>query len=135
MPDELRTRTATCSCRGVELVLAGEPRRVYACSCLECQRATGSAFAYRAIYADSAVLSMKGETKSWRRAGSSGQWLEQTFCTTCGSLVYMRAEGLKGALSVSAGCLEDPAYSAPQMLHWAQRKHRWLALPGVEGGQ
>jgi hypothetical protein len=135
MPDELRTRTATCSCRGVELVLAGEPRRVYACSCLECQRATGSAFAYRAIYADSAVLSMKGETKSWRRAGSSGQWLEQTFCTTCGSLVYMRAEGLKGALSVSAGCLEDPEYSAPQMLHWAQRKHRWLALPGVEGGQ
>ena len=135
MPDELRTRTATCSCRGVELVLAGEARRVYACSCLECQRATGSVFAYRAIYADSAVLSMKGETKSWRRAGSSGQWLEQTFCTTCGSLVYMRAEGLKDALSVSAGCLEDPEYPAPQMLHWAQRKHRWLALPGVEGGQ
>lgn len=135
MPDELRTRTAMCSCRGVELVLAGEPRRVYACSCLECQRATGSAFAYRAIYADSAVLSTKGETKSWRRAGSSGQWLEQTFCTTCGSLVYMRAEGLKDALSVSAGCLEDPAYPAPQMLHWSQRKHRWVTLPGVEGGQ
>lgn len=135
MPDAISTRRATCSCRGVELVLAGEPRRVYACSCMECQRATGSAFAYRAIYADAAVLSMIGETKAWRRVGSSGKWFEQTFCTTCGSLVYMRAEGLKDALSVSAGCLEDPEYPAPQMLHWAQRKHRWLASPGVEGGQ
>lgn len=135
MPEAIRTRTATCSCRRVELVVAGEPRRVYACSCMECQRATGSAFAYRAIYADSAILSIKGETRSWRRTGSSGQWLEQTFCTTCGSLVYMRAEGLKDALSVSAGCLEDPAYPAPQMLHWGERKHHWLTLPGVAAGE
>ncbi|TIX84327.1 MAG: aldehyde-activating protein, partial [Mesorhizobium sp.] len=97
-------RTATCSCQAVELVLAGEPRRVYACSCMECQRCTGTAFSYRAIYADSALIGHKGETRSC----SSGQWLEQTFCTTCGSVVFMRAEGLKNALSVSVGCLEDP---------------------------
>ncbi|WP_455550982.1 GFA family protein [Cupriavidus gilardii] len=52
MQAEVRKRTAACSCRGVELILAGEPRRVYACSCLECQRCTGSAFSYRAIYAE-----------------------------------------------------------------------------------
>jgi hypothetical protein len=98
---------------------------------MECQRATGSAFAYRAIYADSAVLSMKGETESWRRVGSSAQWLEQTFCTTCGSIVYMRAEALKNALSVSAGCFQDADFPAPQVLHWANRKHRWLMLGDV----
>jgi hypothetical protein len=124
-------RTATCSCRAVELVLAGEPRRVYACSCLECQRCTGSAFSYRAIYADSAVVSKKGEIRSWRRSGSSGQWLEQTFCTACGSVVFMRAEALKDALSVSVGCLEDRDFPAPQMLHWPDRKHRWLCLEGM----
>jgi hypothetical protein len=127
-------RTAACSCRRVQLVLAGEPRRVYACSCIECQRCTGSAFAYRAIYADSAVLETTGTTRSWRRAGSSGQWLEQTFCTECGSIVFMRAEGLTGALSVSAGCLEDPDFPAPQKLHWSNRKHRWLCLESVEAG-
>ncbi|RWE68832.1 MAG: hypothetical protein E5V16_01880 [Mesorhizobium sp.] len=70
-------RTATCSCRGVELVLAGEPRRVYACSCMECQLCTGT------------------------------------------------------ALSVSVGCLEDPEFPPPTMLHWPHRKHKWLCLEGV----
>jgi len=131
MLDGERTRTAACSCRSVELVLAGEPRRVYACSCIECQRCTGSAFSYRAIYADSALLSQKGRTRSWRRTGSSGQWLEQNFCPTCGSVVFMRAEALTGALSVSAGCLEDKEFPTPQILHWPNRKPQWLCLQGV----
>lgn len=125
------TRTATCSCRRVQLVLAGEPRRVYACACQECQRCTGSAFAYRAIYADAAIRSQKGAIRSWRRTGSSGQWLEQNFCVECGSVVFMRAEALRDAVSVSVGCLTDPDFPAPQMLHWPERKHRWLCLEGV----
>lgn len=126
-----KTRTAACSCRHVELVLAGEPRRVYGCSCLECQRCTGSAFSYRAIYADSSVVSAKGQTRSWRRTGSSGQWLEQSFCVACGTVVFMRAEALKDALSVSVGCLEDQDFPVPQALHWPDRKHRWLCLAGL----
>ncbi|MCX8569921.1 GFA family protein [Aminobacter sp. MET-1] len=98
---------------------------------MECQRCTGAAFSYRAIYADSAVVSQEGETRSWRRTGSSGQWLEQTFCTTCGSVVFMRAEALTGALSVSVGCLEDQEFPAPTKLHWPGRRHRWLCLEGV----
>jgi hypothetical protein len=77
------------------------------------------------------VVSLKGETKSWRRTGSSGQWLEQTFCAACGSVVFMRAEGLKDALSVSVGCLEDPDFPAPVLLHWSNRKHHWLCLANV----
>jgi hypothetical protein len=83
------------------------------------------------IYADSAVVSKEGETRSWRRSGSSGQWLEQTFCIACGTVVFMRAEALKDALSVSVGCLEDRDFPAPQMLHWPDRKHRWLYLEDV----
>lgn len=125
------TRTATCSCGGVRLVLAGEPRNVYACACLECQRSTGSAFAYRAIYPDRAIVSQIGRTKSWRRTGPSGQWLEQTFCTDCGSIVFMRAEALKQELSISAGCLADPHFPPPKIIHWANRKHCWLRLEGI----
>ncbi len=130
-PDPPRTRKATCSCRNVELVLAGPPRRVYACACLECQRSTGSAFAYRAIYPESAIVSQMGDTRSWRRVGPSGQWLEQTFCPNCGSILLMRAEALKYAISVSAGCLEDADFPPPQILHWPGSKFRWLGLEGV----
>ncbi|KXF77997.1 aldehyde-activating protein [Paramesorhizobium deserti] len=129
MPDAIRK--AMCSCRKVVLVCAGEPRRVYACACMECQRCTGTAFSYRAIYPDTAVVEQKGETKSWRRQGSSGAWLEQHFCADCGSVVFMRAEALKDAISVSAGCFEDQDFPPPQKLHWHERKHRWLCLEGV----
>ncbi|MBB2970960.1 GFA family protein [Mesorhizobium sp. RMAD-H1] len=124
-------RRATCSCRQVELICAGEPRRVYACSCNECQRCTGTAFSYRAIYPDAAVVGRKGETKSWRRPGTSGAWLEQHFCVHCGSVVFMRAEALKDAISISAGCFEDQDFPPPQTLHWPDRRHRWLYLEGV----
>ena len=131
MRDAAGTRTAACSCGAVQLVLAGTPRRVYACSCQECQRCTGSAFAYRAIYADAAILSQQGDIRSWRRTGASGQWLRQYFCADCGSVVFMRAEALRDALSVSVGCFADPDFPAPQMLHWPDRKHKWLCLEGV----
>ncbi|HLU03869.1 MAG TPA: GFA family protein [Advenella sp.] len=124
-------RRATCSCRKVELICTGEPRRVYACACTECQRCTGTAFSYRAIYPQAAIVSKKGEIKSWRRTGPSGGWLEQHFCTTCGSVVFMTAQGLKDAISLSVGCLEEPGFPAPQMLHWPQRRHQWLCLDGI----
>ncbi|MCR4264775.1 GFA family protein [Nitratireductor sp. ZSWI3] len=126
-------RTATCSCRKVKLVCVGEPRRVYACACAECQRCTGSAFSYRVIYPKAAIASQKGEVKSWRRIGPSGGWMEQHFCPVCGSIVFMTAEVLKDAISLSAGCLEDPDFPPPQMLHWPERRHRWLCMEGIAG--
>ena len=124
-------RKATCSCRKVELICAGEPRHVYACSCTECQRCTGTAFSYRAIYAATAIISQKGETKSWCRTGPSGRWLKQHFCVACGSVLFMTAEVLKDAISLSVGCLEDPDFPPPQVLHWPQRRHQWLCLEGI----
>jgi hypothetical protein len=126
-----KLRKATCSCRQVELICSGEPRRVYACSCMECQRCTGTAFSYRAIYTDAAVAARRGGTKSWRRTGQSGAWLEQHFCVECGSVVFMRAEALKNAISLSVGCFEDSEFQPPQMLHWPDRRHRWLCLEGI----
>jgi hypothetical protein len=37
-------RTATCACGQLQIVCTGEPMKVSACHCLECQRRTGSPF-------------------------------------------------------------------------------------------
>lgn len=49
----------------------------------------------------------------------------------CGTIIFMRAEALESARSVSVGCFEDPDFAIPQMLHWPNRKHRWLRINGV----
>lgn len=123
---KIKTRTARCGCGGLVITVAGEPRSVYACACLECQRATGTAFSYRAIFVDGAVVSVEGERRTWRRTGDAGRWVEQTFCPSCGALVFMTGEGLPGAVSVSVGGFTDPDFAPPSTLHRARRKHRWF---------
>ncbi len=129
-----KLRKASCSCRNVELELNGEPRSVYACACNECQRCTGTAFAYRAIYPETAIIRRRGDTKAWRRTGTSGRWLEQHFCTDCGTVVFMSAEALAGAISVSAGCFGEADFPPPRMLHWPERMHHWLCLEAIATG-
>lgn len=121
-------RIARCSCGSLSLRLSGEPRRVYGCSCIECQRATGTAFAWRAIFADEAVREVVGEVRSWRRISDVGRWIDQHFCPGCGTLVYMSAEALTGAISVSMGCFVERDFPPPVAIHNLHRAPQWLDL-------
>ncbi len=123
------TRTAQCACGGLKITITGTPARVYACSCLECQRATGTAFSYRALFAQDAIACIAGDRRTWRRSSDSGRWVEQTFCPNCGTLVYMDGEALSGAVVISVGCFGDPGFAAPATLFRAARRHHWYALP------
>jgi hypothetical protein len=125
---EPHRRTARCSCGALSLHLSGEPRRVYGCACIECQRATGTVFAYRAIFADEAVREIVGETRSWRRISDAGRWIDQHFCPDCATLLYMTAEALPGAISVSMGCLVERDFPPPAAIHNLHRAAPWLAL-------
>lgn len=120
-------RTATCACGQLRIQVSGAPARVYACACLECQRATGSILSYRAVFAWDAVVEIAGDRRTWRRVGDAGRWVEQTFCPACGGLVFMEGEGLPGAVAVSAGCFADPGFAPPETLFRAARRHDWYA--------
>jgi hypothetical protein len=123
-----RTRTASCACGGLKLTLAGEPTSVYACACQECQRATGSAFAYRAKYPKTAIMDVTGERRSWRRGSDAGRWIEQTFCPTCGTLLFMEGEVIPNDIVVSVGCFIDSDFAPPAALFWSGRRHGWYQL-------
>src|SRR4029079_4183835 len=71
------------------------PQFVHACSCLECQRGSGSAFSYSAFFAESAAR-VAGEATRWRRSSEAGRWNESNFCPTCGVTVFTRLEVLPG---------------------------------------
>ena len=126
--DHPATRTASCSCGSLLLSFRGGPARVYACACLECQRATGTAFAYRARFNQEDIVEDVGERRRFRRMTEAGHWMDQIFCPTCGTLIYMEAEVMPGALVVSVGCFGDPDFAPPAALFWARRKHGWYEL-------
>jgi hypothetical protein len=108
--------------------VAGEPRRVYLCFCQDCQRLSGTTYAYRALF-DAAQVSVSGERSVWRRPGRSGSMLAHAFCPGCGSTVLCWSEARPDILSLSVGGFEDAHFSAPVKAFWTARKHAWLPLP------
>jgi hypothetical protein len=125
-------RIARCACGQLTLTARGEPVAVYLCSCFECQRRSGAAFSYAAIYPTSAIA-VAGEEKSWRRDGDSGRAVEMVFCPTCAVSVYSRSPDFPDTVGVAVGCFADPDFAKPKRVYWASRRHHWLTLPdGVE---
>jgi hypothetical protein len=120
-------RTATCCCRGLTATARGEPAHVYACSCVECQRGSGSAFSYGAIFPEDAVT-VSGAQNVYKRDSDSGRLIESYFCPACGTTVYFRAEAMPGMIGISAGCFADQDFPRPERLYWASRRHHWLDL-------
>ena len=114
-------------CGELSATATGEPAGVYICSCLDCQKLTGSAFSYCAVYAEENVTTVGGKT--WRYHGDSGRWLETVFCPTCGGLVCYRVEAYPGTIVISVGCFADPDFPKPDTLYYASRRHPWVKVP------
>ena len=123
-----RTRTASCGCGNFKAEARGEPADVYVCSCQTCQKKSGSAFTYAAVFPETDVT-VTGERRTWRRNGESGRWIESSFCPTCGISVCFHSEGLPGLIGISAGCLSEQDFLRPARHYWSSRRHHWLQLP------
>ncbi len=121
-------REGRCGCGSLTVAAVGEPLEVYACSCLNCQRESGGAFSYSAVFPEAAV-SLEGPRQVWRRTGDSGRWLETDFCPTCGVTLCARLEAWPETVGVSVGCFADPDFVKPEKVYWASRRHHWLDFP------
>jgi hypothetical protein len=121
-------RVARCGCGALTATVTGAPATVYVCSCLICQRKSGSSFTYAALFPSKAVT-VAGERKPWRHIGDSGRWIETMFCPTCGVGIGFHAEGIPDMTGVSVGCFSDPDFAPPTRFYWASRRHKWLGLP------
>lgn len=120
-------RRAACSCGRLVAEARGEPVRVSVCHCLNCQRRSGSAFAVQARFPDAAVT-IAGESREFVLAGDSGALARFHFCPHCGATVYYRADALPGVVMIPVGAFADPAFPAPRVSVYGERKHGWLRL-------
>ena len=85
-------RIARCACSGLTVTARGEPIDVYLCSCTACQRGTGSAFSYAAIFPESAI-SIAGERRPYRQQGDSGRFVDSRLA---GRLCCFAPKGCRG---------------------------------------
>ena len=122
-------KTAACACGALRVTVAAPPANVHVCSCLECQRRSGSAFTYTAFFAEDDV-SVDGRIPELAAQSDAGRFHESSFCPTCGTSVFYRLEALPGVIGVPVGNFADPAFIKPAKHYWTLRRPEWLATFG-----
>jgi hypothetical protein len=119
---------AACCCGALKVTCGSEPVRVSICHCTDCQRRTGSAFSVNARFADTAVA-VEGPSAVYARQADSGNTVTFHFCPACGTTVYWRLSAFPGVIAVAVGAFADPAFPAPRVSVYEERKHHWVVLP------
>ena len=127
-PSPKYPKIAACACSALSVSVGAPPQWAHACTCVDCQRRSGSAFSYTAFFADRDAT-VAGETRSFRRVADSGRWHESNFCPSCGCTVFIRMEAMPDLIAIPAGCFADPAFIKPARLYWSSRRHHWLSAP------
>jgi hypothetical protein len=113
----------------LQAVCTGEPVRVSACHCLECQKRTGSAFGVQARWPEARVR-LTGAPGIWERIADSGGRATYRFCPDCGSTIAYSNDGWPGLIAIPVGAFADPEFPAPGFSVYEHRKHRWVAVLG-----
>jgi hypothetical protein len=122
-------RTAECACGSFKIRVDGEPLMVGACSCLDCQKLSGSVLRVGAYFPKERVEVLSGSERTFARTGDSGMNVECHFCPSCGSTVYWEAAIFPGIRGVAVGSFADPSFPAPKMAVWDKHRHSWVGFP------
>ena len=122
------THEATCGCGGLRVTTICDPDLVIACSCIACQRRTGSPFGVGAYFRKEAV-SASGEAGNFTRVADSGLKVSINFCPSCGTSVYWFAELRPDHFGVAVGCFGEPDLLEPGRVVWNESRHPWVRFP------
>jgi hypothetical protein len=122
-------RTATCRCGQLSVRCEGEPVRISVCHCLNCQKRSGSAFAFQARFPSDQVT-ISGQSRTWDQAGDSGNTATFHFCPTCGATLFYRNANFLDTIAVAVGGFADPTFPPPRVSVYENRKHPWLEILG-----
>lgn len=121
-------RLASCSCGQLTAQVTGQPVRVSICHCLACQRRTGSVFGQQARFRREGVV-LAGQSSRYVRVGDEGTRITFHFCPHCGATVYYEPEGMEEFIAIPVGAFADPAFPAPTVSVYEERKHAWVLPP------
>lgn len=120
---------ASCACGAVHLHISGKIRSTFLCACRECQKATGTGHSAVAI-ANSADVSIVGDTNSFARPADSGATLTRHFCPLCATTLVAESSRWPGASLLPAGLFEDQSWFIPGQVLFNRSHQHWDILPG-----
>nr|WP_283816598.1 GFA family protein [Phenylobacterium glaciei] len=117
------TLAGGCLCGQVRYEARGEPLNVRCCHCTLCQKAGGTPFYARAMFA-LGDITLTGETLDH----PTSDRLMRRSCARCGTLVFSQPNDLPARIAVGLPTLDDPGALAPDMHIFTSTMLAWLKL-------
>jgi hypothetical protein len=117
-----------CLCGAVRYEAAGKPKYAGLCFCVDCRKASGSAFV-PFIGFDAAACRFRGETRIHIARSIRGTEAVRNFCPTCGSLLFGGRVGIDTEHTIYAGSLDDPTLFEPRVALFMRDRPAWAAVP------
>jgi hypothetical protein len=114
-----------CACRAIRYECSAQPLLSFNCHCLDCQRASGSAFASLLIVPAADFELQKGEPTYHSVTADSGYTFRRGFCAECGSPVLAREPHRPRIVLIQAGSLDDPSRHQPAVDIYTKRAQPW----------
>jgi hypothetical protein len=119
-------RTGSCLCGGRRFELAGEPRWVGACHCINCRRAQAAGAVPYAGYPREAFTLTSGSALLVRY--SSDTRAVRTFCGTCGTTFLDESPRWADEVHVLLATVDEPHGLMPRGHAYADRAPEWAPI-------
>jgi hypothetical protein len=120
-----------CVCGRVRYQLREDPLAFYACHCLDCQRASGSAFGLSMIVRSEALEHLQGELQRTSADLPDGRTWRSVRCAKCGTRLWSEPVRFPQVRTLRPGTLDRPGAYEPWGNMWTVRAQPWVALaPG-----
>lgn len=118
--------TGRCLCGGVHYACDTPADITALCHCRTCQRQTGTVASF-VVGVKDADLHVRGATLgTFVTQGDSGQSVQRSFCTNCGSPIVSRCNAMPGVAFIKAGTLDDCSTLKPTVEFYLQDALPWV---------
>lgn len=119
--------TGGCACGAIRYEITGEPLVSVDCQCRDCTRESGTGHASHLVFLQTSA-SLSGKASQWDMTADSGNKKTRSFCSTCGSPVYMTFSANPDIFTVRAASLDDPSLYQPQMVTYRVSGFAWDSI-------
>ena len=119
---------ASCACGAVAVRVRGSAVIMLLCSCLDCQKATGSGHS-AVVGVLTEAVEVTGETRSFARPAESGAVFTRSFCPICGTPLGGRSSRTPAFALLPVGLFGAASdWFLPNQLIFARSHHEWDAI-------
>ena len=116
----------SCLCGEVRYEAEGRPLGINYCHCMQCRKASGTAFATNAGFNRSAFRFLSGEDHLAAYESSPGR--HRHFCGRCGSPIYSSSERSPDVVYVRIGTFDDSDNLKPDVHIHVASKAPWYEI-------